>query len=125
VQTRDRSKRPEAGQSTVEFALLLPMLLFAMLAVVQVALVARDEITVLHAGREAARAASVDPDPQSAVRAGRRVLPGAFVVVGPRPKVGEPLTVEVSYRSRTDLPIVGALFPDPVLHARVVIRVER
>ena len=101
------------------------MLLLAMLAVVQVALVARDEITVLHAGREAARAASVDADRRSALRAASRVLPGAAVVVGPRPKVGDLLTVEVSYRSRTELPIVGVLFPDPVLHARVVIRVER
>jgi hypothetical protein len=76
----------------------------------------------VHAAREAARAASVDGDP---ARAARRALPGAAVHVGARPAVGEQITVEVSYTSRTDLPLVGALFPDPTLHARAVMRVEK
>ena len=36
-----------------------------------------------------------------------------------------PITVEVSYRSVTDLPLVGPLFPDPTLHSRVSMRVEK
>ncbi len=115
----------ERGQATVEFALVLPVLVLALLAVLQVALVVRDHIAVVHAAREAARAASVDPDPGSAVRAAHRTLHHAHVDVGPRPAVGEPITVEVSYISHTDLPLIGALFPDPTLHARVVMRVEK
>ena len=53
----------ERGQATVEFALLLPVLVLALLAVLQVAFVVRDQVAVVHAAREAARAASVDPDP--------------------------------------------------------------
>jgi Flp pilus assembly pilin Flp len=115
----------ERGQATVELALLLPLFAVALLAVVQVALVVRDQITVVHAAREAARAASVDPDPAGAVRAAHRTLPGSEVHVGARPAIGEPITVEVSYTSRTDLPLVGALFPDPTLRAHVVMRVEK
>jgi hypothetical protein len=47
------------------------------------------------------------------------------VVVGTRPAVGEPIVVDVTFASHTDLPLVGRLFPDPRLHARVVMRVER
>ncbi len=115
----------EDGQSTVEFALLLPLVVFAALAVIQVGLVVRDRVAVVHAAREAARAASVDPDPGRAVRAARRTLPAAEVTVGARPEVGEPISVEVSYRSVTNLPLVGPLFPDPVMTSRVVMRVER
>jgi len=39
--------------------------------------------------------------------------------------VGEPIAVEVSYHSVTNLPLVGPLFPDPQLSARTVMRVER
>ena len=113
------------GQATVEFALLLPIIVFVFLALIQVALLVRDRLAVVHAAREAARAASVDPDPASAVRAAHRTLPNAKVHVGPRPSVGEPITVEVEYRAISNVPVVGALFPDPVFTSRVVMRVER
>ena len=115
----------EGGQATVEFAFLLPLLVLAALAIIQVGLVVRDELGVVHAAREAVRAASVDADPGRAVRAARRTLPGAEVEVGDRPEVGGDISVTVRYTSVTDLPIVGALFPDPALHATAVMRVER
>ncbi len=103
----------------------MPLVVFAALIVLQVAFVVRDQVAVVHAAREAARAASVDPDPGRAVRAAHRTLRGADVHVGDRPAVGEPITVEVTYRSATNLPLVGALFPDPMLRGRVSMRVER
>ena len=115
----------ERGQATVEFALLLPVLVLALLAVLQVALVVRDHVALVHATREAARAASVDPDPSAAVRAAHRTLPGSEVHVGSRPEVGGSITVEVTYTSHTDLPLVGALFPDPTLRSHAVMRVEK
>ncbi len=117
-----RSRSREQGQATVELALVLPVVVLALLAVIQVALVVRDRVALVHAAREAARAASVDADPG---RAARRTLPGAEVRVGPRPEVGEPIAVVVTYRSATDLPLVGALFPDPLFRSRVVMRVEK
>lgn len=121
-----RSLRSHAGQATVEFALLLPLLAAAALAIVQVGLVVRDQVAVVHAAREAARAAAVSPDPGRAVAAARRVVPGAEVRVdAPRPPVGDPIRVRVAYRSVTALPLVGPLAPDPVLRASAVMRVER
>jgi len=113
------------GQVTVEFAFLLPVIVLAALAVVQIGLVVRDQLGVAHAAREAARAASVDPDPAAAVRAARRTLPHADVEVGARGGVGDEITVTVRYHSITNLPLVGALFPDPDLHASATMRVER
>jgi hypothetical protein len=113
------------GQVTVEFAFLLPVIVLAALAVVQIGLVVRDQLGVAHAAREAARAASVDPDPAAAVRAAHRTLPHADVEVGARPKVGDEITVTVRYHSVTKLPLVGALFPDLDLHASATMRVER
>jgi len=116
---------PERGQATVELALVLPLFVLGLMAILQVGLVVRDHVAIVHAAREAARAAAVEPDPGKATAAARRVLRHADVTVGARPRVGEPISVEVRYRSRTDLPLVGALFPDPTLHARAVMRVER
>jgi hypothetical protein len=113
------------GQATVEFAFVLPLLVLGLLAIVQTGLVVRDQLGVVHAAREAARAASVEDDPAQAVRAARRTLPGADVHVGDRPAVGGEITVDVSYTSVTDLPLVGVLFPDPELRASATMRVER
>ena len=115
----------EGGQATVEFAFLLPLVVFAALAVIQIGLVVRDQLGVVHAAREAARAASVDADSSRAVRAAHRTLPGATVEVGARPKIGGEVTVTVRYTSVTNLPLVGALFPDPELHASATMRVEK
>jgi Flp pilus assembly protein TadG len=64
-------RRGEPGQATVEFALVLPLLVLAMLALVQVALLVRDHLAVVQAAREAVREASVDPDPARAAAAAR------------------------------------------------------
>jgi len=125
VSARGSGSSRERGQSTVELALTLPLAVVAALAVIQVALVVRDQVAVVHAAREAVRAASVDPDPARAVRAAHRTLKHSEVEVGARPEVGEPVRVEVTYQSVTDLPLVGVLFPDPTLRADAVMRVER
>jgi Flp pilus assembly protein TadG len=120
-----RSACPQSGQATVEFALVLPLVIFLILAVLQTALIVRDYVATVHAAREAARAASVDRDPAAATHAARRVLRDASVSVGSRPAVGSPVSVTVHYRSRTSLPMVGALFTDPDLEATATMRAER
>ena len=121
----NRSGRPDGGQTTAELALIFPVVLLLALVLVQAALVLRYELALTGAAREAARAASVDPDPTRAERAAAAVLPGTMVQPGPRPAVGELLTVRVSYRSPTTVPLVGPLLPDPELVARATMRVER
>ena len=115
----------ERGQSTVEFALLTPLLVLVVMALLQVALVVRSQLAVEHAAREAVRVASVDPDAGNAGAAGHRILPGARVEIGSRPEVGDPISVDVSFHLVTDLPLIGPLVPDPDLRAHAVMRVER
>lgn len=120
--------RGAQGQATVELALALPVLALALLLVVQVALVARDQLLTVHAAREAARVAAVDPRPTAAPEAAGRtpgLVPGRLrVSVGPRGAPGEAVRVEVRYRARTDVPLVGALLGDPELRATVIMRIE-
>jgi len=115
----------EAGQATVELALVLPVVVVLGLVLVQATLVLRDQLMVVHAAREAVRAASLDPDPARARTAAEAVLPGAAVRMGRRPPVGEMVAVEVHYRSPTAVPLVGPLLADPALTARAVMQVER
>jgi Flp pilus assembly protein TadG len=120
-----RAGQPDAGQTTAELAVIFPAVLLLALVLVQAALVLRDQLALTSAAREAARAASLDPDPGRAERAAAAVLPGASVSSEPRPAVGELVRVRVSYRSTTAVPLVGPLLPDPVLVARAAMRVER
>ncbi|MCO8127993.1 pilus assembly protein [Acidimicrobiia bacterium EGI L10123] len=114
------------GQATVELALGLPVVCIGVLLVLQLALVGRDAVLVTHAAREAARAAAVDPTGPSA-RAGAvaasSTLDPTRLDVRLR-RSGGRVTAAVAYRSRTELPIVGTLIPDPALHAEVTMLEE-
>jgi hypothetical protein len=119
--------RAEAGQSTVELVLVLPVVVLALLLVLQVALVARARVLVVDAAREGARAAAVDGTGAAASQAALRT-PGlraertsVDAAVGPP---GGDARVTVRYRVPTDVPIVGALLSDPVVAETVVMRVE-
>jgi len=102
----------EQGQATVELALLLPLLALVTLAVVQVGAVARDRVALTHVAREAARAAVVDPSPAAvraaAVRASSLDPARLRVVL----RGGDEVTVVVTYRSATDVPLIGRLVGD-------------
>ena len=111
----------DLGQSTVELALVLPVVLVLAFLVVQVGLVVRDQVRVVHAAREGARAAAVSPDPAAAVGAvtgnGALAPDRVQVTTSPRGGRGSEVTVAVAYRAATDLPLVGPLLPDVVLTA--------
>jgi pilus assembly protein CpaE len=115
----------ERGQAAVELALALPLVFLALLAVVQVVLVARDQIAVIHAAREGARAAAVAPDVADGVAAAREALPldlsrASITAV----RVGDRVEVRVRYRSPTDVPVVGALLGDVGLDSTASMRLE-
>ena len=77
-----RWRRGDEGQAAVELALVLPLVVALLLAVVQVGLIVRDQVLVVHAAREAAREAAVDPDPAAALRA---AASGSRCDTGPPP----------------------------------------
>jgi Flp pilus assembly protein TadG len=128
VTGRSRSTRPgrTRGQATVELAIGFPIVVVGVLLVLQLALVGRDQLLVSHAAREAARSAAVDPGPGPARRgalASTTGLDPARLEVGAQRR-GERIRVELTYRSRTALPLVGPLVPDPRLRAAVTMRIE-
>ena len=121
---------PERGQAAVELALALPLLALLLLGMVQVGLVVRDQVLVTHAAREGARQAAVDPAPpgvREAALAGAPLQAGRLTVelAAPgSPSDGTRAEVRVSYRSPTELPLVGALVPDVTLQSRASMRRE-
>ncbi len=122
---RARARRGDAGQSTVEFALVLPLFFALLVLVFQVAVVGRDEILVTHAARAAVREATVTSDPAAIATAATRSLPGVAVDVVQRGSVGQPVQVRVTYVVHANVPLVGSLIPDLTLRASAVMRVER
>jgi Flp pilus assembly protein TadG len=120
--------RREGGQAAVELVLALPLLVLLVLGILQVALVVRDQVLVTHAAREAAREAAVSADPD----AGRRgVLAGSRldeerldVATSGRGGPGSHVTATVTYRSPTDVPLIGRMVEDVQVRATVTMRVE-
>lgn len=125
---RQAQHRPSAGQATVELALLLPVVVLLLLAVLQVGLVARDIVLVTHAAREAAREAAVDPAPgaaRAAALAASGLAPHRLdVTVEGRVDAGSRVRVELTYRVPTAVPLVGALLDEHTVRAGATMRVE-
>jgi Flp pilus assembly protein TadG len=118
-------KQPrDSGQAAVEFAVALPVVVLLVLGIVQLVVVARDQLAVELAAREAARAASVAASPQSAAAA------SATAATGLRPldvvtQVGaDRVTVSVRYVDPTGVPLIGAFIADVTVTARVTMARE-
>jgi Flp pilus assembly protein TadG len=112
----------------VEFALVLPVVMLVLLAVVEVTMVARTQYEIVHAAREGARVAATVPDASRAVEAVKTALgseAGSLVrVTVERPAtVGSLAAVTVVLPYRLAAVILGGLHVD--LRARSVMRVER
>jgi Flp pilus assembly protein TadG len=121
--------RGTEGQAAVELALALPLVALLLLAVVQLGLLVRDQVLVVHAAREAVRQAAVDPSTEAAAReasassglAGDRMR----VALSGRGAPGSHVRVTVTYRAPTDVPLVGAAIGDVEMHASATMRVEQ
>ncbi len=112
----------------MELALVLPLVLILLLLLVQVGLVVRDQILVVHAAREAAREAAVDASPDAPRRAAlaSSTLAGSRLTVtsSGRGAAGSRVRVEVAYRAPTVVPLLGATVGDLTLRASATMRVE-
>jgi Flp pilus assembly protein TadG len=124
-----RRGRGDEGQAAVELALVLPLVALVLLAVVQVGLLVRDQVLVVHAAREAAREAAAAPAAEAARRA---ALAGSGLDAGRlalsmsgRAGAGSRVRVEVRYRAPARVPLVGAALGDVTLEASATMRVER
>jgi hypothetical protein len=124
----------DGGQATVEAAMTLPIVLIALLLVVQVGVVVRDALALCQASREGARAAAITGDDASATDAVRRSagpLDASRIAIDVEPPSGErgrggELTVHLSYAERLTIPIVSKLVSFEVpLRAASTIRIEQ
>ena len=115
------SRRRAKGQATVELAVAFPFVVAALLFVLQVGLVVRAQLLVVHAAREAARAAAVGdrPPPLDGVDPARTTVE---LLGGGAP--GARVTARVTHRLRTDAPLIGPLVPDVELRGEATMRVE-
>jgi Flp pilus assembly protein TadG len=115
--------RDQRGQATVEFALVMPILLIVVLGLTQVGVAIRNELAVELAAREGARAASVSANPAgAAVSAATRAV--ALPIIVSTVAGTSSVTVTVTYVDPTDVPIIGR-FIGPTTHsASVTMAVE-
>lgn len=127
---RHEPRGGDRGQASVELALLLPVVVLLLLAVLQVGLVARDVVLVTHAAREGARAAATEPDPavaRAAALASSGLDPARMTVtVTPTSTSGgdRRVLVEIAYRAETAVPLLGMLLRDRTLRTAVTMRLE-
>lgn len=94
------------------------------LGLLQVALVARDQLAVELAAREAARAASVSAEPVAAATGAARRATSLQPLTVDVSVGSAAVTVTVRHRSRTDVPIIGALISDVELDGRASMVLE-
>jgi hypothetical protein len=113
------SPEHDRGQATVEFALLLPLVLVLVLCLVQLAVVLTRRAQLETTTWNVARAASVAADPAGVID----VLDDPTTVADVRV---DARWVTVTTRSVvvTDVPIVGRFFPDVTLESRLTLLLE-
>lgn len=114
----------DRGQATVEFALALPLVALLVLGIVQLVVIARDQLAVELAAREGARAAAVAAAPAPAAAAAARQAvaldPLDVTVVTESNRV----SVTVVHSSVTDIPLIGLFVGDVEVSATVTMQRE-
>jgi Flp pilus assembly protein TadG len=120
------------GQSMVEFALVLPLLLLLVFGMIEFGRVFNESLVVTAAAREGARSAAVGGSDTVATNAALNyIVPSdratAIVAISPSVRVGgQSVTVTVTNQVRIFTPLIGAFFPsNPVIvSGSAVMRVE-
>lgn len=118
------------GSASVEFALVLPLVLVVGLALLQVALFAKDQLILQESARAGARQAAVSRDERSvrdaAIAAAGSLDPARIQIgIDRAPASDGPVTVTATYDAPIGVPVVRWLFPSHVrLSARATMRQE-
>ena len=104
---------------------MLPIIAIVILIVLQIMAVTRDSVALVAAARAGARHAMVDPSEAAVLAAATAETgldPARFsVALGGDRSPGGHVTVTVTYRSPTDLPLVGGFVDDVVLRQQFVV----
>jgi Flp pilus assembly protein TadG len=130
-----RFRKNEKGQSIVELALILPIVILILFGILEFGRVFHSYLVITHAAREGARLGAVGK-PDSEITS--RILEAAplplsdtnlhITRIEPAESArtsGLPLTVEVTYDVDLITPLFSDFLPDPItLTARAVMRLE-
>lgn len=122
--------KAQNGQSLVEFALVLPLLVFLLFGIMDFGRIFHAYLTIDHAGREAARAASVGKDDTSVKNTAVNDAAGIGLTVsrvGVTPATrtsGTDVTVTITYPITFLTPVIGSIVGPITLEDTTVMRVE-
>jgi Flp pilus assembly protein TadG len=125
--------RSNEGQSLVEFAVILPILLMLIMGILEFGLMLNCYLSVRNASREGARAAivgSTDIEINNLILTISPSLNRTDLTVAVTPsqgsrRSGDPVTVEVKYNYRFIIPIISGVFSSGVvLKAQTIMRIE-
>jgi Flp pilus assembly protein TadG len=122
--SRCRYGPPDNGQAAVEVACCLPLLCLLLLGVVQVAVVVVDTLGVHAAARDGARAAAVSATPGSAASAAAQASTSLRPLHVTTQVAPRSVTVRVTFREPTSVPLIGAMLPDVTITASATMPVE-
>lgn len=116
---KQTTQRDDEGQATVEFALVLPLVVISLLLLMQVLVIVLAHVQVVNAARNGVRAAAVSAQPsQTAESVALRSLEGASDGKTPSDISVQTttdarwVTVTVTQHLVTDLPIIGRFISD-------------
>jgi Flp pilus assembly protein TadG len=112
------------GQATVELALCLPLLFLFLLGIVQLVVIARDQLAVQLGAREGARAAAVAALPGAAAESAANRAVSLHPLLVTTTRSGSTVTVVVSHTTHNDVPLIGALIPDVTITAEATMALE-
>ncbi|MHC1682227.1 MAG: TadE/TadG family type IV pilus assembly protein [Clostridiaceae bacterium] len=128
-----RILKNQKGQSLVEFAIILPLLLLIVMAIIEFGMMLNSYITIQSASREGARTAIVGSsniEIQNLIVNTTPNLKASQLTINITPnessrKSGEPLTVKLTYNYDLTVPIISSLFNNViVLNAETTMRIE-
>ncbi|MFP5112714.1 TadE/TadG family type IV pilus assembly protein [Bacillaceae bacterium C204] len=123
--------KSEKGQSLVEFALIVPLLIILLFGIIDFGRIFHVYLTIDHAGREAARAASIGKDDTTVINtavndAASIGLTAGRVGVSPSGSraSGTNVTITINYPIDFLTPVIGNIVGPITLTDTTVMRVE-
>lgn len=120
--------KSEKGQSLVEFALILPLLVLLLFGITDFGRIFHAYLTIDHAGREAARQASIGKGNGDVIDSAEEKAAGidlTSVTVSPEPRTpGTDVTVTITYEITFLTPVISGIVGPITLSDSTVMRVE-
>lgn len=116
--------KSDDGQSSVEFALLLPVVVLVFSLFIQAGIIVRDSILVSNATREAARLLTVTDDRSMALSKARESIDGINLEIERSPEVGSTLKVKGIKRVEIHILFLPSFF-SLNLEEKISMRVEK